>query len=152
MHRSHVSVLFSALLLLAGLGLGSDVAATPMIKSGKSGKSGKSVTSKEVIEIELREYEGSKPAANSRELTLPLHGELTGWMELFGEARLCRSKSSPTHDELIVIELECRADDRAGQLVFELRVERELGVDDPTLLGEIETREGQRLSVVATRR
>lgn len=143
MHRSRVSIFCSALLLLAGLGLGSDVAA----KRGST-----SVIAKEVIEIELREVEGGKLAADSRELTLPIHGELSGWLELFGEERLCRAKSSPTRDELIALEIECQADDRAGRPIFELRVERELGVDAPTLLGEIETREGQRLSVVATRR
>jgi hypothetical protein len=129
--------------LLAGLGLGSDAAA----KTGS-----KSLEPREVIEIELREYQGGKPAADSRELTVPLHGEITGWLELFGELRQCRSKSTPTRDELIVFEIECRADDRGGAKIFELRAESGFPVDEPTLLGEIEVREGQRLQVVATRR
>lgn len=143
MHRSRMSILCSALLLLAGLGLGSDAAAKPGSKSAKP--SG-------VIEIELREYEGGKPAADSRELTVPLHGELTGWLELFGESRLCRAKSSPTRDELITLQLECSVDDRGGGSIFEVRAEGSFAIDEPTLLGEIEVREGQRLSVVATRR
>lgn len=143
MHRARVSILSSTLLLLAGLGFGSDAAAKPGSNSPKPS---------ELIEIELIEYEGGKPVADSRKLSVPIHGEISGWLELFGQSRLCRSKSSPTRDELFVLELECRIDGRAGGSVFELRLERGFVVDEPTLLGEIETREGQRLRVVATRR
>jgi hypothetical protein len=139
MYRSRASLRFSCFLALAGLGLGTDVvAAKPKPK--------------DVIEIELREVQGGKPAADSRELTVPVKGEISGWLELFGESRLCRSKSSPTRDELIVFELECRVDDRGGSVIFELQLEGVFTVDEPTLLGEIEVREGQRLRVVATRR
>ena len=143
MHRTRILVSLLSI-VIASLALDSDaLAAKPKSKS----------TSKpsEVIELELRETGGGKASADSRELVVPVDGEIAGWMDLFGESRLCRAKSSPTHDELLRVELECQVDEHSRP-VFQLRVERVFGVDQTIMVGEIEVREGHHLSVVATRR
>lgn len=138
MQRTRVSVLTTSLLVL-GLSLVSDVAAAkPKVKPAKLS---------EVVEFEVRETSGT----DSRVLIVPLHGDIAGWLDLFGDSRLCQAKSTPTRDELLVLELECRIDDRSRP-VFELHGERVLVVDQPTLLGELEVGEGKRISVIATRR
>lgn len=141
MHRSGTSIasiLSTSFVLLVGLGLDSDAAAKDRSKSARA------VEVRDVIELELRETLEGKLAPDARELIVPVHGQLTGWVELFGESRRCRVESSPTREEQLELELDCQ--------VFEVRVERALNIGEPTLLGEIEGREGQRLRVVATRR
>ncbi len=138
MQRTRASIL-ALLALVSILVLVSDVAsAKPKARSGKIS---------EVVEFELRETSG-----DSRTLTVPLHGDIAGWLDLLGESRLCSAKSSPTRDDLLVLEVECRSDDDRSQPMFEIHGERALVVDQPTLLGELEVSEGRRISVVATRR
>ncbi|MFV8752628.1 hypothetical protein ACNOYE_18935 [Nannocystaceae bacterium ST9] len=140
MQRNRASILATSLLVL-GLALVSDVA------SAKPKPKAKSIAPSEVVEFEIHASSGT----DSRTLTVPLHGDIAGWVDLFGDSRLCQAKSTPTRDELLVLELECRIDDRSRP-VFELHGERGLVVDRPTLLGELEVGEGKRIRVIATRR
>ena len=100
-----------------------------------------------LLELELEDVE----AGTTRALLVPEQGELRGWVELFGTARPCRAQSHPTHDEKLVVELSCRSE-RGGDALFELRSELVLTRGEPTVLGELELREGERLRVTATRR
>lgn len=139
MHATTPSRQLLALTLLAGLALAPDVHA-------REAKAKAKPAVHEVVELELRD--GTSDEA--RELLVPLHGDLSGSVELFGEPRMCRAKSSPTRDELYEIEIVCRTD--RNEPVFELRSERVLALDRAIVLGELELREGQRLRVTATRR
>jgi hypothetical protein len=141
MHRPLLHVL--PLALLASLALASDAHA------GKPKAKAKDQPARlhALLELELHDVE----AGTTRALLVPEHGELRGWVELFGSARPCRAQSHPTHDETLVVELSCHSEQH-GDALFELRSELVLARGEPTVLGELELREGERLRVTATRR
>lgn len=106
----------------------------------------------QVLEIELREL-GS--ADSSREFVVPVEGKIGGWTQLFDEPRFCHLRSNTISDERLSLQIRCytRSHGEPGkQLDFEFETDRALTLNEPTVLGELEGREGRRLRVVATRR
>lgn len=97
----------------------------------------------EVIELELRELGG---ADRTREFVVPIDGKISGSVTLFDEVRRCEVQSRPLREETFSLELRCSSPR------LELGSTRVLTIDAPTILGEIELSDDQRLQVVATRR
>jgi hypothetical protein len=107
---------------------------------------------RDVIEVEILEYQaGSKKPTRERTLTVPLSGKLASWTDLFDEAGLCRLQSVPIRDEVVSLDLHCST--RSGNsATLQLAVERVFVVDEPTLVGVVDTQSDRRLEIVATRR
>jgi hypothetical protein len=106
----------------------------------------------DVIELEIREYEaGSKKPMHERTLTVPVSGKIEGWADLFGEAGVCKLRSSIREAEMIRLDLHCVT--RAGNTTtLELEAERVLVLGEPTLLGSVDAQDDRRVEVIATRR
>lgn len=106
----------------------------------------------DVIELEILEYTaGSKKPTHQRKLTVPVSGKIEGWADLFGEAGICKLRSSIREAEIIRLDLDCAAR-QANATMLQLEVERVLVLGEPTLLGIVDAQDDRRVEVIATRR
>ena len=103
------------------------------------------------ISLELRTLDGKK-ASETREFTLPTHGEVAGTVELFEQTHWCRLETHETHDEQLRLGIDCYQGGRKREhLSFEFSVERRFEVGVELTLGELPVRGEQRVQIVATR-
>jgi hypothetical protein len=105
----------------------------------------------DVIALEILEYEaGGKKPTHERTLTVPVSGKIEGWADLFGEAGICKLRSS-IREEISTLDLSCAT--RPGKTTtLQLEVERALVLGEPTLLGIVDTQDDRRIELIATRR
>lgn len=126
------------------------LAMTPLLLAPKLADAREPKPGRDTITVELRELEG-KSIVDSRELTVPIDGDIAGAVLLFDRLHRCRLGAHPQDSsETIRLELRCRNDSQ-DDLKLELTVERAFPTGDAMVIGELETSAGTRVQVVATR-